>query len=142
MDKARHRLAPTLHETTPEDPDMIAPVRQTPPEPISDVAIADWEDLLDAVKERLRLTVGKWLVSAPEPRVHARAGWVQSSVLECVAALDQLQNTLANELARHQLMKLELDAVTLALAQARAELVALREPATSSGPRGPTPAQD
>lgn len=142
MDKARHWLAP-LHQPTPEDFDMIAPVRQTPPELTSDVAIADWEDLLNAVKERLRLTVGEWLVSAPEPRVHVRAGWVQASVLECVAALDQLQNTVANELARHQLLKPELDAATIALAQTRAELVAIREPATSSEPQGPTtPAPD
>lgn len=128
MDKARHWLAPTLHQPTPEDFDMISPVRQTPPELTSDVAMADWEDLLNAVKERLRLTVGDWLVSAPEPRVHVRAGWVQASVLECVAALDQLQNTLANELARCQQLELEVRAAKTALAQVRAEQVSDQQP--------------
>lgn len=110
-------------------PASAAPlVRQALPKLTSDVAIADWEDLLNAVKDRLRLTVGKWLVSTPEPLVHAKAGWIQASVLECVVALDQLQNTLTNELIRLRLLKLELDAANLALAQARAELVAIREP--------------
>jgi hypothetical protein len=107
---------------------MTLPRPATPQDLSSDVALADWEDLLNAVKERLRLTVGDWLVSAPEPRVHIRAGWVQASVLECVAALDQLQLTLANELARCQQLELEVGAARAALAQLRAEQASAQQP--------------
>lgn len=107
---------------------MTLPRPATLPDLSSDVAIADWEDLLNAVKERLRLTVGKWLVTPPEPPVHAKAGWVQASVLECVAALDQLQLTLANELARCQQLELEVGAAKTALAQVRAERASAQQP--------------
>ena len=108
---------------------MIAPVRQPLPTLTSDVAIADWEDLLNAVKERLRLTVGKWLVTTPEPPVHAKAGWVQASVLECVTALDQLQVTLANELGRCRQLELELREAKAALALAQPEPAGSQRPA-------------
>lgn len=67
-----------------------------------DIALRDWDDLLNAVKERLRLTVGKSLATTTEPLVNGTAAWVQSSVLECVTALDQLHMTLTHELGRRQ----------------------------------------
>ncbi len=64
------------------------------------VAIVDWDDLLGAVKARLRQLVGE-PASAPvlgqEPDAAAR---VQAGVLECVSALDQLHLTLVHERER------------------------------------------
>jgi hypothetical protein len=87
----------------------------------SDVAIGDWDDLLSAVKSRLRLTVGELLAALPEGQVPDAAHRVQASVLECVTALDQLQLTLSHEFERRQLLELELVETRTALAQARAE---------------------
>jgi diguanylate cyclase (GGDEF)-like protein len=101
----------------------VSPLEHPPPGLPSDVAIGDWHDLLNAVKARLRLIVGEWLAATPEPHRHDTAGRFHASVLECVAALDQLHTTLTHELGRRQHLEREvLDAQT-ALAQARAELV-------------------
>ena len=67
-----------------------------------DIAFADWDDLFDAVKERLRLTACRSLAAAPAAPSHAEAGGPQASVLECVEALEQLHTTLKHELARRQ----------------------------------------
>ena len=95
--------------------DMIQPEQTSPAlkrvpmsDQVSDIGIEDWDDLLNAVKERLRLTVGKWQTTTPEPPTHAKSGWVQASVLECVAALDQLQLTFMNERRKHQQLELRL----------------------------------
>jgi hypothetical protein len=64
--------------------------------PSADVAIDDWEDLLNAIKSRLRLAVDGPL----QQQFNGAAVHVQASVLECVAALDQLQATLAHALGR------------------------------------------
>ena len=85
------------------------------------VAIADWDELLNAVKARLRLSVEEPL-GAPE-QGREPAGQTRSSVLDCVAALDQLQTTLLHELGRRQQLELEVFDGQTALAQARAELV-------------------
>ena len=66
------------------------------------VAIGDWDDLLGAVKARLRLIVGEVRARTIEPPVRDLVAWVQDSVLECVAALDQLHTTLAHELEQRQ----------------------------------------
>lgn len=92
----------------------------------ADIAITDWEDLLNAVKYRLRLSVSWPVATATDagPAPQAKPAWVQTSVLECVRALDQLQLTLAHELARQQGLERELDEAKLALARVRAELIA------------------
>ena len=72
----------------------VAPLaRALQAEPSSGVAIEDWDILMDAVKARLKLTVGE----EPGPRVHDEARWVRDSVLECVAALDQLHTTMTHQ---------------------------------------------
>lgn len=68
----------------------------------SAVAIDDWDDLLGAVKARLRLIVGEVRATTIEPPARDSVAWVQDSVLECVAALDQLHTTLAHELAQRR----------------------------------------
>ena len=68
----------------------------------SAVAIVDWDDLLGAVKARLRLIVGEVRARTIEPPARDSVAWIQDSVLECVAALDQLHTTLAHELEQRQ----------------------------------------
>lgn len=83
----------------------------------ADIAITDWEDLMNAVKYRLRLSVSWPPATGAGPAPHAKPAWVQASVLECVTALDQLQLTLALELARQQELERELHETKLALAR-------------------------
>ncbi len=91
-----------------------------------DVALGDWDDLLNAVKTRLRETVGEHLGASSEPHPSEAPGRVQSSVLECVSALDHLHATLTHELGRCRQLKMEVLSAQAALAQARTELVGTR----------------
>jgi hypothetical protein len=85
---------------------MLLHVLLPPTMPISaavappDIAIEDWDILMGAVKARLKRTVGESPVAAPQPRRDDEARCVQSSVLECVAALDQLHMAMTHELDR------------------------------------------
>ena len=90
----------------------------------AEVAIADWDVLLSAVKDRLRLTVGEWLAAPPPAAasVPAAPGRLQANLLECVAALDQLHVTFAHELDRRHRLELEVFDAKTALERARAEL--------------------
>lgn len=92
----------------------------------SDVAIVDWEELLSAVKSRLRLTVGELLAVLPEHQLPDAAHRVQASVLECVNALDQLQLTLSHEFTRRQQLEREVAETQAVLAQARDQLATTR----------------
>ncbi len=92
----------------------------------SDMDSDDWDDLLNAVKTRLRQTVGEQSAAMPPPSVRDAAGQVQSSVLECVLALDQLHTTLAHELGRRRQLERKVLDAQIALAQARAELAGTR----------------
>ena len=105
----------------------------------SDVAMGDWDDLLSAVKSRLRLTVGELLATLPEGEVPDAAHRVQASVLECVTALDQLQLTLRHELGRRQLLELEVFEAQTALTQVRAELCAVRANGSCAHATSPAP---
>jgi hypothetical protein len=89
--------------------------------PAFDIAIEDWEVLLTAVKDRLRLTVGERLAAPTEPQVHDESARVRTSVLESVAALDHLHTTLAHELARLQQFAPEVSDTQITLARVRAE---------------------
>lgn len=93
------------------------------------VAIDDWQDLLDAVKARLRKTVAG---HAPLPSIGGPAdfGHIQAGVLDCAAALDQLQATLTHELGRCRQREQEMRSVQAALAQAQAELAGTRAEAS------------
>lgn len=90
----------------------------------ADVAIGDWEELLSAVKSRLRLTVGELLAVLPKHESPDAAHRVQASVLECVNALDQLHLTLSHELARRQQLEREAVETQAVLARARDQLTA------------------
>jgi hypothetical protein len=66
-----------------------------------DIAIADWDVLFRAVKVRLMLSVGEKLAaSVPPSQAGEAAELVQSIVLECVGALNQLHQALTQERGR------------------------------------------
>lgn len=92
----------------------------------------DWDDLLNAVKARLRLTVGICAGATAELRAPDKALWVQAGVLECVAALDQLHASLKHDRSRHRQLELEVFSAPTELAPARPELASSR----SRGQRG------
>lgn len=73
-----------------------------PPTASADVAIGDWDALFRAVKDRLRATAGTLSAAATEPAAQGAPGRARASVLECVAALDQLHLTLTHELDRRR----------------------------------------
>ena len=104
-------------------PPLVVPHPRAPlPCLPADVAVNDLDDLLDAVKARLRQCVGERLASNAELRALDEAGRVQANVLECVLALDHLHTTLSHELDRRVQLDMQLWAVHKALAQARMEL--------------------
>jgi diguanylate cyclase len=96
------------------------------PEPSTDIGLGEWEDLLCAVKDRLRQTVAEPIGGPQAAHPHDILGSVQASVLDCVAALDQLHATLSHELGRRQGLELQVFDALTELAQVRAELVGTR----------------
>ena len=69
-----------------------------------DASVQDWDMMFRAVEERLSSAVGKVLVATPGLEPQTAAALVQTIVLECVAALDQLHAALTHERRRrHQL---------------------------------------
>ena len=104
--------------------EVLVPGRAT------DVASCDWDALFTAVKERLRGVSDGPASVATQPDA-AKLQHVQRVVAECIAALDQLHDTMANELGRRQLLELDVSDANTALAQTRAELVG-----TQTGERG------
>ena len=82
----------------------------------SDVAIGDWDVLLDAVKARLRSIAGEMPAGSTEPQQH-------TGVLECVAALDQLHTTLRHETGRRHRLEQDMGEARVSLERAREELL-------------------
>ena len=99
--------------------DSIAtPLRGVP----SDVAMANWDDLFGAVTARLRSTVDEHLLSTSERQVAGATKRIQTCVLECAAALDQLQEIHSRDFDRRRHIEIDLFDAQTALAQARSEL--------------------
>ena len=95
------------------------------PDTTLDVAMVDWNDLLDAIKHRLEHAVG-----GPEDKEGAHrppqsVAALRASVLECVQALDQLQRSLAHDTQRLTLLQPQ-------ALKVRAELAGLRVVAASA----------
>lgn len=66
-----------------------------------DISVEEWDILFCAVEERLRRMVDEHHTAATHPRLYGSRGSVQETVLECVAALDQLHAALAHERERY-----------------------------------------
>lgn len=86
------------------------------------LSMTDWNDLLDAVKDRLRLSLHPLTLDDDASTRSSRMQKLQDGVLECVAALDQLHVSLRQELGRRQQLELEVFETQTALAQAHAKL--------------------
>ncbi len=82
-----------------------------------DIPICDWDVLFEAVTARLRQTVMDDPVEPCGRQLVGNANSVRASVLECVAALDQLQRSMKHELMRCQSIELQAFDATTALAQ-------------------------
>jgi hypothetical protein len=65
-----------------------------------DLSTGEWDELFNAVKSRLLLTVGERLTLTAGANGPGSAGWARVSVLECVDALEQLHALLRLERAR------------------------------------------
>lgn len=89
----------------------------------ADLSVGDWDMLFDAVKDRIRSIVGEQPLLSYELPAHDIALRVRASVLECVAALDQLHTMLMQERARRRQLQTEVCEVRVALAQTLSELV-------------------
>lgn len=85
---------------------------QHPPAP-DGAPMDDWNVLLRAVKDRLQRSVDDPAADTSDTRIQ---------VLECVAALEQLQQTLQQEGERRQRLEQELFEMQAALARIRAQL--------------------
>ncbi len=92
----------------------------------SDIPVGDWDILFNAVKERLVRTAN---VSDTDSTLRAQrcALRIRTEVLDCVAALDQLQATVTVELKQRQRLELEVFDVKASLAQIRAALIGSHE---------------
>ena len=74
-------------------------VPPAPPTP-QQVLHVDWIALFDAVLVRLRMVAGSQLQAQCDPQLHALACSIQTGVLDCVQALEQLQRMLAPPASR------------------------------------------
>ena len=101
-----------------------ADVADAPPAS-GDIAIIDWCLAFDAVRARLRSSVGPTHLAQLSPRDPARQ--VRSQVLQCVEALDQLESTMANYIERTRGLDQALSNASAALAQAQADLGRARD---------------
>ena len=80
-----------MRETLP----VSTRVGSTLPSRLSDITVDDWDAMLCAVKDRLRLAVGETM-TVP---LNGSAAPVRAIVLDCVEALDQLHVVLTHVLA-------------------------------------------
>jgi diguanylate cyclase (GGDEF)-like protein len=94
--------------------------------PGSEIDLDERADRLTAIEEKLKETTAKMLASCPGSQWQITAQRLQASVLECVSALNQLQQTMTAELARRHQLELEVFDGHAALTQARCELAELR----------------
>jgi len=86
--------------------------------------VKDWALLLHAVQTRLERAIsGSGGVAPWQGREMDCPGGIRSTVMECAAALGQLESLFAQDAAHYQRVELELFDTRTALAQARAELI-------------------
>ncbi len=117
LNAARDAPTPTCLVTTSGTPSGPTPTLSP-----MDIADDDWDDLLMAVKDRLRLTVGERPIR-PGQVPNCPLVTIQASVLECVAALSQLQLGMKHARERRLRLEMEVAEAQAALRAARAELI-------------------
>ncbi len=102
---------------------MAASAKLPLPGVLAQVTIGDWDDLFNTIKDRLRIVVGQGLAASAAPLAQHSAAWVHDSVLECVAAMEQLHTALGHERGRRQQLELEVVDARTQLVQLHAELM-------------------
>ena len=106
---------------------MNWPCIRAKPAPVAgydDVAIEDWDDLFNAVKDRLKkIAAERARAVQPSAACVDVLDRADSAVLECVQALDQLHVALSHERTRRHQLELELLEAQSGLAKTLAELV-------------------
>lgn len=125
-DSERLLLSPP--STQPQSRPAHPPPQQADAQPQeAEISMPDWNLLLDAVKDRLRQVVGvptallQAAVLAPDV-----ARRVQSSVLECIDALNLLQVSMVHAQDRRQFLEDALRVAQVELVQTRADLAGIR----------------
>lgn len=87
------------------------------------ISIEDWDILFRAVEERLRRMVDERHTVTSHPRMNDLRGSVQETVLECIAALDQLHAALTHERELYYQLEPDVRDIQAARGQSRVELV-------------------
>ena len=87
---------------------------------------SDWDALFNAVQARLRQAVVERLAATTAVEMHDATQRVQTIVLECATALDQLHVMLAHERARRERADADLNSVRAELVEAQNELAGTR----------------
>ena len=119
---AGSRLRARLLRARPA-PAGVAAIAPNPAPPAAPgLPAGDWHDMLDAVKDRLRASLHDVAQTDVSPLQPGRLQPTPAGVLECVAALDQLQDAVRGHLGQCQRLELQLFEAQTALAQAQAEL--------------------
>lgn len=103
----------------------VVPARVEPHDPAAGEFASDWNDLFNAVKERLSRTVATPSPDAITAADHGVAR-ISNAVLECVQALDQLQAAVSAELSRREGLEAAVFDAQTSLAQVRCALVGTR----------------
>ena len=93
----------------------------------SDLAFGDIDTLFHAVRERIALTTGDAFASQCVTNGDDPAVLIRATVLECVAALDQLHATMIYEVGRRRLLERTVDDLRNMLAIVQADLSSVRE---------------
>lgn len=98
------------------------PDASSPAGPASaDVSLLDWDDLFRAVKDRLRAIADTHADSRFDLRLPGDTPRIDTGVLECVAALEQLHLTMRHERDRREQLEWAVAEAHAALALAQAE---------------------
>jgi len=112
---------------------VARPAEQAPLPWPSHLPVADWDDLLNAVKDRLRMTVAEERASAAEPL----ANRIRQAVLEGVEALELLHASVKRERQRYQQLERQLQELRADQAETRDALRAASSlPAAAGGLAG------
>ena len=106
--------------------DLKVAARTLEPEAVRGIPIGDWDNLFNAVKERLIRTVYMPDTWQDVAAVDLGAVRTRTAVLECVAALDQLHATVTAEMARREVLELEVFDANMSLAHTRAALLGMQ----------------
>jgi diguanylate cyclase len=91
-----------------------------------DLAGADWNEMMNAVKIRLSLTVNEMFSQPETPPACHEVPRYRSSLLECVDSLGKVQVKLNQEVDRNQRLKDEITELRSALLKAWDDLVSIQ----------------